>query len=346
MGYCHYWGRRTEFSADAFALWSADVAKIIASTSVSIAGPKGEGEPVVTASLVAFNGNIHRSKVGTNPSAVAFELRKREDGTGIEAYNVQPVPSSTWVISEACESFSVPQVLQHNWGKPDENGMYWDSVKTAKMPYDEVVTAALVLLDYYFPQECAIRSDGKVKDWSAGIALARTATGLHVSVPAYAHVWLDPPEMDSQAFSAWSSDIARVIEIAGISLAGRDGTGKPEITERRVAFNGTGSDARNPFIFAWHEHRAYPPHDEQFYHHQICRTGQRPYDVVVTAALILLAFRLPETLFASHSLEALFAQQEPDERYLESSGGSIDWQPGLELARRATGLDLRIPMLK
>ena len=46
--------------------------------------------------------------------------------------------------------------------------------KTARKPYDDVVTAVLVLANHYAPQALSITSDGDPAEWSAGLALART----------------------------------------------------------------------------------------------------------------------------------------------------------------------------
>lgn len=59
---------------------------------------------------------------------------------------------------------------------------------------------------------------------------------------------------------------------------------------------------------------------------EFCKTASKPYDIVVTAALILLAHYL------KYSVE------------VSSDGCPSDWQAGLDLAKQATGLKtLKIP---
>ena len=61
--------------------------------------------------------------------------------------------------------------------------------KTAQKPYDVVVTACLVVLKYYLKEFINISSDGKYKDFNAGLNLAIFATGLpKLSNPLYTDI--------------------------------------------------------------------------------------------------------------------------------------------------------------
>ena len=44
----------------------------------------------------------------------------------------------------------------------------WNFCKTAQKPYDEVVTALLILARYLFPQDFTVKSDGDWLDWEKG----------------------------------------------------------------------------------------------------------------------------------------------------------------------------------
>lgn len=45
--------------------------------------------------------------------------------------------------------------------------------KTARKPYDAVITACLAILAYRLPGLISVSSDGRAKDWETGVKLAR-----------------------------------------------------------------------------------------------------------------------------------------------------------------------------
>lgn len=56
--------------------------------------------------------------------------------------------------------------------------------KTARKPYDVVVTAALAYLDTILPTIFAVSSDGDAEDWEAGVELAAEAwPGVRINIP-------------------------------------------------------------------------------------------------------------------------------------------------------------------
>jgi hypothetical protein len=57
----------------------------------------------------------------------------------------------------------------------DRNDMEWTFCKTARKPYDVVVTAVLAYLDSIHPAAYVVSSDGGELDWQAGVELARKA---------------------------------------------------------------------------------------------------------------------------------------------------------------------------
>jgi hypothetical protein len=84
-----------------------------------------------------------------------------------------------------------------------------------------------------------------------------------------------------------------------------------------VSFNGAGSQAHEAFILMSH-YRA----NDSF---NFCKTAYKPYDLAVTACLLVLKHRLRDYIHVS------------------SDGESIDWAGGLILATQATRLKLSIP---
>lgn len=59
----------------------------------------------------------------------------------------------------------------------------WGFCKTNRKPYDTVVVACLAILKHRLRDAIDVSSDGRVKDWVAGVELARRVTRLAVKVP-------------------------------------------------------------------------------------------------------------------------------------------------------------------
>lgn len=55
--------------------------------------------------------------------------------------------------------------------------------KTARKPYDIVVTACLALLKHRLGDAFTVSSDGRANDWAYGVALARIVTKLAIKNP-------------------------------------------------------------------------------------------------------------------------------------------------------------------
>lgn len=153
MGYTHYWKWNTLPDPGRFAQWSEDVKTLIDSLflypeltggALNICGPDGTGSPVLTATKVAFNGD------------------EAED--------------------EAHESFIIdlhsPKPLSALLGAtfPDDMALFDSFCKTAREPYDLVVTAALIRLAHHFP-DVEISSDGWLEDWQEGSQLCQQIFG-------------------------------------------------------------------------------------------------------------------------------------------------------------------------
>lgn len=147
--YSHTLNIHDPVPTDAFALWSADVAKIVATIDVPLAGPDCSGEPVITQTGVAFNGLASN---GRDP----FNL------IGERVLNNERFPNHLWSSS---------------WS-------YWEcmTMGNAGKRYDEVVTAALILFAHRFPEKCDLWTKGDMAHWQSGLYLVERATGLHLSV--------------------------------------------------------------------------------------------------------------------------------------------------------------------
>ena len=75
----------------------------------------------------------------------------------------------------AHEDFCLREHFKQNF---DNFGAGFHFCKTARKPYDVVVTAALCILEYYLGDSVSIGTDGRCKDWVYGVALAAQITKL------------------------------------------------------------------------------------------------------------------------------------------------------------------------
>lgn len=130
MGYTHYWYRPKSFAPKDFDLFQADCARLIKKinkSGMAIRGPDGEGAPVFTQNMIAFNGsgdNGHETFVVTMDFTIQYEGQKASD----------------------------------------TSGLWFECCKTARKPYDLAVMACLIALASYFP-EVKVSSDGGNVDW-------------------------------------------------------------------------------------------------------------------------------------------------------------------------------------
>jgi hypothetical protein len=76
---------------------------------------------------------------------------------------------------DAHETFAMREHFSENDG--------FGFCKTARKPYDVVVTACLAVLAYRLPGLVTVSSDGRPKDWTEGVALARKVLRRKVPNP-------------------------------------------------------------------------------------------------------------------------------------------------------------------
>jgi len=163
MGYTHYWHRPKVLDLARFRHFREDVARLLAhlpqrsdsaggyysDRELTVRGPDGKGDPIVTDELVSFNGD----------ATLAGRTGRGNDE------------------DMSHETFHLPRVYEpQDWQRPDNCGRYFDFCKTARKPYDLAVTAALIALRHHFP-EVGVSSDGTANGWTTGLALCRSVLG-------------------------------------------------------------------------------------------------------------------------------------------------------------------------
>lgn len=78
----------------------------------------------------------------------------------------------------AHETFAMREHFSQNF-----DADVWPFCKTARKPYDTVVTACLVALKYYLGDAIEVSSDGNRGDWAAGTLLAKLVLRRNVLNP-------------------------------------------------------------------------------------------------------------------------------------------------------------------
>jgi hypothetical protein len=156
VGYTHYIYRRPALPAAPFSAWVADVRVLVVALPAAViihpehtppgrrsyplrlAGPTGSGDPILAEELVACNG----------------------------------------AAPHVGDPFVIPRILTPTQeGLPDAAGRLFTCCKTGALPYDLLVTAALIRLQHLFPNEILVASDGGPPSWEAGCTLCERVFG-------------------------------------------------------------------------------------------------------------------------------------------------------------------------
>lgn len=143
MAYSHQWTRPEDLDPKQFKRYAKAAAKLVkhARAFLDLAGPGGEGRPVVETTRLIVNG-----------SALVHE--HYED-----------------LVIE--QSFTPPY---SSWS-PTDDGRAYEFCKTNRMAYDVLAVALLIVLAHHFPDDVTLTSDGYRDDWIAGAALAERVLG-------------------------------------------------------------------------------------------------------------------------------------------------------------------------
>ena len=103
-----------------------------------------------------------------------------------------------------------------------------------------------------------------------------------------------------------------------------DSTEKPAVTKDMIRFNGVGDDGHETFLLNREDKPAEWSSDQENVFN-FCKTACKPYDIYVTATLILARFHLGEKNIK-----------------ISSDGIITDWEAGLSLLNTTLGKNLEI----
>lgn len=174
MGYTHYWRRPKEIEAPVFRAIVDDFKRLLpvfAELGIPLAGPLGEGPPLISYDSVDFNGSVD---CGHNPAMQLCIPWPTEDAGGLFAGDpvVGEWYAGSLVSTRACpgdcsyESFNFPRVYRPgSWQEPNARGLYFDCCKTAFRPYDLAVTAFLIIARHHLGDLIEVSSDGDMPQW-------------------------------------------------------------------------------------------------------------------------------------------------------------------------------------
>lgn len=153
MGYTHYWTQTRDFTPEQMGDIVSAVRKII-KTAQKREVSCGYGEDTVVPTICGF------------------------DGTGAPTLNKEEISFNGQGPDFNHETFYIPAKRE----PPYPGGeLGWACCKTARKPYDVVVTACLTFLqaDYGFE----VSSDGGMEEWEPGVTLAEEALGRAFANP-------------------------------------------------------------------------------------------------------------------------------------------------------------------
>lgn len=99
----------------------------------------------------------------------------------------------------------------------------------------------------------------------------------------YTHYWKHG-DIEPQEWSVFTADVRKILRTEIVPLAGGLGSGLPLVTDDEIRFNGVAADGDDYETFAL------SPDATGF---DFCKTGVRPYDVVVTCVLLRAVLTIP-----------------------------------------------------
>ena len=190
MGYTHYWHRVPRFDDASFHAAVRDVTRVVprlTELGIPLAGSEGEGAPVLTEALIAFNGSRHCGHPANQaislpwptPDAGGVATTWQDFATAHTGHWYAGAEIGTRVCDGECsyESFIMERVFQPQpWQQP-EDGYYFAFCKTAFRPYDLAVTAALVILQHHLGAQLRVSSDGEAPHWFDAQVLCQIELG-------------------------------------------------------------------------------------------------------------------------------------------------------------------------
>ena len=109
---------------------------------------------------------------------------------------------------------------------------------------------------------------------------------------ALTHYWKRPEQLDAAAFAKAAKDCKLMLAGIDVPLSGIERQGEPVFTADTIYFNGTEGQHCEPFIIRVTEQPRHPGRPLLSY----CKTENRPYDLCVKCALVILRHHMPDDI--------------------------------------------------
>jgi hypothetical protein len=190
MPYTHYWRRLPELPEQEFAEVAEEAKVIIEAVSemgVPLAGPKGEGDPILSHQTVAFNGvkdcgHQYRDLGYAWPGPKSKGVAVTPVLVGRHASEQGPLLAAR-SCGGSCAgrlpmgAFFIDRVFMMREWDQIEKGRYFQFCETDFKPYDLAVTAVLARFKERMPNEIYLSSDGQEDQWDEAKRLNRGLFG-------------------------------------------------------------------------------------------------------------------------------------------------------------------------
>lgn len=207
MGYTHYYYVKDHYDRETFKLIVADFEKVLPvleHVGVKIAGPFGDGKPIINEETIAFNGLAkcgHQERdlgitwpskdahgiamlskqhlmgneskenvIGHWFAGATLDTRTCDGDCSHESFRLQRDSFYDRKSVESAETWKGHDNITYRTN-PLKIGKFFECTKTAYKPYDLAVTICLVIAKHYLKHEIAISSDGELEHWQDAITI-------------------------------------------------------------------------------------------------------------------------------------------------------------------------------
>jgi hypothetical protein len=188
MGYTHFWRRPAIIEKGIYDSIVADFKKLLPpleAAGVRIAGPNGDGDPIIRPESIRFNGLSACGHLKNFEIGIAWPA---EQASGIAGFTEDPISggwfAGTKLSKRACggdcshESFCFDRAYTpYNDEDLPENGLYFEFCKTFYKPYDLVAEVLLVIAKHYLGSSLQVTSDGTQLQWMDAMLLCESNLG-------------------------------------------------------------------------------------------------------------------------------------------------------------------------
>jgi hypothetical protein len=139
----------------------------------------------------------------------------------------------------------------------------------------------------------------------------------------YTQYYYTKEHLDSEAFKNFSEDVKEVLKEIKVPIAFEQDqpNKKPTINSKMIRFNGIGEGGHETFLLV-RDNKDEPKEDGTIFN--FCKTAQKPYDLCVTACLILAKYHFKDAVNVS------------------SDGEASDWQEAVEVVNKVFSYNMKV----